>query len=147
MFVNASDPVKVATFKPLTNKFESIVTFPLANKESVIVVLPLTNKDESIFAFNLSAFKLILYVIESMSDFSKSEISFVVASVPEVGNITLLAAVVVMVKSPMPLVIILLPNVIVFPLLFTPVPPFDPGNIEFIVIAESANFAFNAVKA
>ena len=39
--------------------------------------------------------------------------SFIVASVPEVGNITLLAAVVVMVKSPIPLVIILLPKVMV----------------------------------
>ena len=52
-----------------------------------------------------------------------------------------------MVRSPIPLVIILLLKVIVFPLLLTPVPPFEPGSIELMVIAESANLAFSAVNA
>ena len=65
-----------------------------------------------------------------------------VAIVPEVGKITLLAAVVVMVKSPTPLVIILFPSVIVLPLLFTPVPPLEPGKMVVRLEAESENLAF-----
>ena len=146
LFVKNSVPLNVATDNPFTKREESTITLAFANKVSVIVDFPLTYKEESILAFNLSAFRLSLLDKESLSDFSKSVIFFVVAIVPEVGKITLLAAVVVIVKSPMPLVIILLANVIVFPLLFTPVPPFDPGRIELIVMAESAYLAFNAVK-
>ena len=56
--------------------------------------------------------------------FDKVSLPANVAKVPEVGKIILLAAVVVMVKSPTPLVIILLAIEIVFPLLLIPVPPF-----------------------
>ena len=70
-----------------------------------------------------------------------------VAMVPVVGNIKLLAAVVVMVKSPIPLVIILLASVIVLSLLLTPVPPFVLGKIEVMVPVESENLAFKAEKA
>ena len=76
-----------------------------------------------------------------------SETYCVFAKVPDTGKITLLAAVVVMVKSPIPFVIILLPNVIDLPLLLIPVPPFDPGKIELIVNEESANLEFKAVIA
>ena len=76
-----------------------------------------------------------------------SETYCVFAKVPDTGKITLLAAVVVMVKSPIPFVIILLPNVIDLPLLLIPVPPLEPGNIELIVNEESANLEFNAVIA
>ena len=61
-----------------------------------------------------------------------------VASVPVVGKMTLLLAVVVIDKSPTPFVIILLAIVIVLPLLFTPVPPLILGTIVPIVNAESA---------
>jgi hypothetical protein len=71
----------------------------------------------------------------------------VFAKVPDVGKITLLAAVVVIVKSPIPLVMILLPKVMVLPLLFTPVPPLEPGNIEIIVFVESENLEFKEVIA
>ena len=66
---------------------------------------------------------------------------------PDTGKVTLLAAVVVMVKSPIPLVIILLPIVMVLPLLLMPVPPLEPGNIELIVNDESENLEFKAVIA
>ncbi len=68
-------------------------------------------------------------------------------NVPEVGNITLLAAVVVMVKSPIPFVIKLFASVIVLPVLATPVPPFDPGKILEIVPAESAYFEVSEANA
>lgn len=61
----------------------------------------------------------------------------IVAKVPEVGKVTLLAAVVVMVKSPIPFVTILFAMVIVLPLLLIPVPPFVLGKIVVIVVAES----------
>ena len=79
--------------------------------------------------------------------FVSDSVPFKVESVPEVGKIILLAAVVVMVKSPIPLVIILLPKVIVLPLLLIPVPPLAPGKIELMVVAESENFEFNAAIA
>ena len=60
-----------------------------------------------------------------------------VAKVPEVGKVTLLAAVVVMVKSPIPFVTILFAMVIVLPLLLIPVPPLVLGKIVVIVVAES----------
>ena len=147
LFFNASDPVRVATAIPLTNKLESTIIFAFAKSVSVIVVFPFTNKEESILVFNLSAFKFILSDNDIVSDFNISPMSFKVAIVPEVGKITLLLAVVVIVKSPTPFVIILLPKVIVLPLLSTPVPPLDPGKIELIVNEESENLEFNAVKA
>ena len=70
-----------------------------------------------------------------------------VARVPDVGKITVLAAVVVMVKSPIPFVIILLAMVIVLPLLFTPVPPLILGTIVPIDNEESATAALPATKA
>ena len=69
------------------------------------------------------------------------------ANVPEVGNVTLLAAVVVMVKSPTPLVIKLLATVMVLPVFATPVPPLDPGKILVIVADESAYFDASEAKA
>ena len=60
-----------------------------------------------------------------------------VANVPEVGKVTLLAAVVVIVKSPIPFVTILFAMVIVLPLLLIPVPPFVLGSIVVMVVAES----------
>ena len=60
----------------------------------------------------------------------------VVAKVPLVGNVTLVAPVVVKVRPFDPLVTKLPPNVIVFPVLSTPVPPFDPGNIPVTELAE-----------
>ena len=140
LFFKASVPVRVATDNPLTNILESTTRLVFTNNVSVIVAFPLTYKEESIFAFNLSA-------LVAVSNFNKSATSFVVANVPDVGKITLLAPVVVTVRSPIPLVIILLPKVIVFPALFTPVPPFEPGSIELMVVAESANLAFSAVNA
>ena len=61
-----------------------------------------------------------------------------VAKVPEIGKVTLLFAVVVIVKSPMPFVIKLFAMVIVLPLLLIPVPPFVLGKMDEIVVAESA---------
>ena len=84
---------------------------------------------------------------ETVSDFIKSAKSFVVASVPVVGKITLLAAVVVMVKSPIPLVTKLLAMVIVLPVLATPVPPFAPGKIPIIEKDESAYLELSDAKA
>ena len=69
------------------------------------------------------------------------------ANVPDVGNITLLAAVVEMVKSPTPLVTKLLATVIVLPVFATPVPPLDPGKIPDIETAESAYFEVSEANA
>ena len=60
-----------------------------------------------------------------------------VAKVPEVGKVTLLAAVVVITKSPIPFVAKLFAMEIVLPLLLIPVPPFVLGKIVVIVVAES----------
>jgi hypothetical protein len=70
-----------------------------------------------------------------------SETNCVLAKVPEVGKVTLLAAVVVIVRSPTPLVMILFAMVIVLPLLLTPVPPLLLDKIPVIVVAESENIA------
>ena len=60
---------------------------------------------------------------------------------PEVGKVTLLAAVVVIVSSPTPLVTMLFAMVIVLPLLLTPVPPLLLVKIPVIVVAESEKIA------
>ena len=52
-----------------------------------------------------------------------------VASVPVVGNVTVVAPVIVNVLSNTPLVVKLPPSVMVLPLLFTPVPPYWPVMI------------------
>ena len=70
-----------------------------------------------------------------------------VAKVPVVGNITLLAAVVVIVKSPIPLVIMLLAIEIVLPLLFIPVPPLLEERIALSVTADSDVFELAEDKA
>ena len=62
------------------------------------------------------------------------------------GKITLLAAVVVIVKSPTPFVTKLLARLIVLPVFATPVPPFEPGKIVEMVADESANFEFSEVN-
>ena len=67
-------------------------------------------------------------------------------NVPKVGNITLLAAVVVIVKSPIPFVTKLLATVIVLPVLAIPVPPFEPGSILEMVPEESAYFDVSAAN-
>ncbi len=59
----------------------------------------------------------------------------------------LLAPVDVIVISPTPLKFKFCASVIVFPSLFTPVPPFDPGTIVLIDNAESATEDFVANKA
>ena len=87
------------------------------------------------------------FILGKVSVLTMSAKSFVVASVPDVGKTTLLAAVVVIVKSPIPFVNKLLLSEIVLPLLLTPVPPFELGNIELIVKAESAYLALSAVIA
>ena len=79
--------------------------------------------------------------------FVRDSVPLKVAMVPVVGKIILLFAVVVIVKSPIPFVIILLPNVIVLPLLLTPVPPLELGKIELMVVAESENFELKAAIA
>ena len=75
-----------------------------------------------------------------------SDTYWVFANVPETGKVTLLAAVVVIVKSPIPLVTILFAIVIVFPLLFTPVPPFALDKTPVRVEAESENVELLDVK-
>ena len=65
---------------------------------------------------------------------------------PDTGKVTLLAAVVVIVKSPTPLVIMLFAMVIVFPLLLTPVPPLLLDKIPEIVEAESEKIELFDVK-
>ena len=66
--------------------------------------------------------------------------------VPEVGKETLLAAVVVIVRSPTPLVMMLFAMVIVLPLLLTPVPPLLLDKIPVIVEAESEKIELFDVK-
>ena len=89
---------------------------------------------------------LILFDKEIVSAPILSETNFVLANKPSVGKVILLAPVVVIVKSPMPLVVKLLAIVIFFPLLLTPVPPFVLGKIDVIVVAESEKFAFAALN-
>ena len=100
-----------------------------------------------LIAFVLLVFNsLILLDNEIVSVPILSETNWVFAKRPLVGKVTLLVAVVVIVKSPTPFEIILFAMVIVFPLLFTPVPPLILGKIEVIVIAESEKFAFAALN-
>jgi len=70
-----------------------------------------------------------------------SETNCVLANVPEVGKVTLLAAVVVIVRSPIPLVMMLFAMVMVLPLLLTPVPPLLLDKIPVMVVAESEKIA------
>ena len=78
---------------------------------------------------------------ETIVLFVKVSVPVKVAIVPEVGKVTLLAAVVVKVSSPTPLVTKLFAMVIVLPLLLTPVPPLLLVNIPVIVVAESEKIA------
>ena len=66
--------------------------------------------------------------------------------VPDVGKVILLAAFVVIVRSPTPLVMILFAMVIVLPLLLTPVPPLLLDKIPVIVEAESEKIELFDVK-
>ena len=75
-----------------------------------------------------------------------SETYCVLAKVPDTGKVTLLAAVVVIVSSPTPLVTMLFAIVIVLPLLLMPVPPLLLDKIPVIVVAESENIALFDVK-
>ena len=75
-----------------------------------------------------------------------SETYCVLAKVPDTGKVTLLAAVVVIVKSPIPLVMMLFAIVIVLPLLLTPVPPLLLVKIPVIVEAESEKIELFDVK-
>ena len=78
--------------------------------------------------------------------FEKVSVPVNVAKVPEVGKMILLAAVVVMVKSPMPLEIMLFAMEIVLPLLLKPVPPFSLGTILVTLVVESAKEDFEENK-
>ena len=78
---------------------------------------------------------------ETIVLFVKVSVPVKVAIVPEVGKVILLAAVVVIVRSPIPLVMMLFAMVIVLPLLFTPVPPLLLVKIPVIVVAESEKIA------
>ena len=71
----------------------------------------------------------------------------VLASNPVNGKLILLAPVVVIVMSPTPLKFKFCASVIVLPSLFIPVPPFDPGTIVLMDIAESATVDLVAKRA
>ena len=80
----------------------------------------------------------ILFESEIVSAAILSETYWVLANKPVKGRLTLLAPVVVIVISPIPLKVKFWPSVIVFPSLLTPVPPFEPGTTVLIDNAESA---------
>ena len=82
-----------------------------------------------------------------MSAAIRSDTYLVFANKPVVGKLILLTPVVVIVKSPTPLKFKLCASVIVLPSLFTPVPPFEPGTIVLIDIAESATRDLEAKRA
>ena len=84
---------------------------------------------------------------ETVSVPIRSETYCVFANKPVVGSEILLAAVVVIVMSPVPLKFKFCPSVMVLPVLFTPVPPFEPGTIVLIDKAESATVALLAKSA
>ena len=65
-FAFATNESVTITF-PVTPKFPITLAFAFAINESVTVAFPVTYKLESIFAFNLSAFKLILFDNEMVS--------------------------------------------------------------------------------
>ena len=71
----------------------------------------------------------------------------VLASNPVKGKLILLAPVVVIVISPTPLKFKFCASVMVLPSLFIPVPPFDPGTIVLMDIAESATVDLVAKRA
>ena len=79
--------------------------------------------------------------------FVKVSIPSLVAKVPDVGKVILLIPVVVSVRSPIPFTDKLFDKVIIFPVLSTPVPPFDEGSIVVIEIAESERDALDENKA
>ena len=74
----------------------------------------------------------------------KTSMPFKVDKVPETGNIILLLAVVVRVRSPTPPTVTLPLKVMVLLTLATPVPPLEPGKIPIIDLAESATDALLA---
>ena len=130
-----ASPVKVINWSPEFTP--PTVTFP-TTVNVVLVIVPPAMVNPFSNAVGLTPF-MVLFVSDS--------VPLMVESVPDVGKIILLAAVVVMVKSPIPFVIILLPNVIVLPLLLMPVPPLAPGKIELMVFAESENLELNEAIA
>jgi hypothetical protein len=130
------------------------LVFILFDKETVSLPILELNIPEVSDVFNFKlADKLLELFIESIL-FDKETVSVpilsetycVLANVPDTGKVTLLAAVVVIVKSPTPLVMILFAIVIVLPLLLTPVPPLLLDNIPVIVEAESEKIELFDVK-
>ena len=69
------------------------------------------------------------------------------ANKPVVGSEILLTPEAVIEISPIPLKVKFWPRVMVLPVLFTPVPPFEPGTIVLIDIAESAIVALEEKSA
>ena len=123
-----------------------LILFDKATVSLPILELNITDVSE-MFNFKL-ADKLLALFIESILFDNEivsvpilSETNCVLAKVPDTGKVTLLAAVVVIVRSPTPLVIKLFAMVIVLPLLFTPVPPLLLVKIPVIVVAESEKIA------
>ena len=84
---------------------------------------------------------------ETVSVPIRSETYCVFANKPVVGSEILLTPVEVIVISPIPLKVRFCPSVMVLPVLFTPVPPFEPGTIVLIDIAESATVALEENNA
>ena len=112
----------------LTNKVVAIVLSAIVESCVTVMGLPVKVGDDNVLFENVS-------------------VPANVANVPAVGKIILLAAVVVMVKSPIPFVIMLFAIEIVLPLLFKPVPPFSLGIITAPMDkAESATLALVANK-
>ena len=112
----------------LTNKVVAIVLSATVESCVTVMGLPVKVGDDNVLFENVS-------------------VPANVAKVPDVGKIILLAAVVVMVKSPIPFVIMLFAIEIVLPLLFKPVPPFSLGIITAPMDkAESATLALVANK-
>ena len=105
----------------------------------------LTFKEVALLADRLIA--LIRLDNETVSVPIRSVTYCVFANKPVVGNDILLAPVVVMVISPVPLKVKFCPSVIVLPSLLTPVPPFDPGTMVLIAMAESATVALEEKRA
>ena len=120
------EAAKALTFLE-TNKVVAIVLSAVVVSCVIVVGRPIINGER-------------IVLLEKVSDPAS------VANVPEIGKITLLEAVVVIVKSPIPLVKKLLAIEIVLSVLATPVPPFEPGKILEIVPEESENLEVSEVN-
>lgn len=124
LFVNVCVAVKIAT---VPVELGNVIVLFAVDIKANVVVTPVVCPDKSTLSFLVASVPSINETESAVSDlFVNTSVPASVASVPVVGSVTFVTPVNVRVLANAPEVVKFPPSVIVFPLLFTPVPPYCP---------------------